>query len=397
MFAGFGNKNKGTNSTATSTAAALASTWISCRAAVLLPLGLNATISDTSLHTTSTQTTTLSTTNNTTSATTDGDELTSYLVRAQASLVLTTETLKITLLETQTCTITATPEFVRTVLRPAGNNNSTSVPLPQMCKFLLKYCFSDLHLQKQKQLTSAIASALHKLPVLPVSDETVATLCIYSDSQISAISEVTSMGFSLSQTVSALSQTNFDILSACDVLSNTASNTSGTTSSVLLLLDEPQLKVFHLATPVLLNRSYIAPNELELLTLPSIQKYSNVRTFSAQFIPDLLRYILPPACYNNTKTVKTDLSVHQHTQLCEFLGVFWKYASTRADVVISIAQTANVVPGLGLTSFYPLSRMANLIVRTKGDITLSGEMCDILSILGVQFVDPLALPDVSFV
>jgi len=222
-------------------------------------------------------------------------------------------------------------------------------------------------------------------------------LCIYTDAQISAIGEVTSMGFSLSQTVSALNQTNFDILSACEVLSNTTNTTTASAaSSVLLLLDEPQLKVFHQATSVLLNRSYIAPNELELLTLPAIQKYSNVRTFSAQFIPDLLRYILPSVCYQNLKTTKTDLSVNQHTQLCEFLSVFWKYASTRADVISSIAQTANVVPGLGLTAFYPLSRMANVIVQTKGDITLSSEICDILRILGVQFVDHLALPDVSF-
>jgi hypothetical protein len=163
----------------------------------------------------------------------------------------------------------------------------------------------------------------------------------------------------------------------------------------LLLLDEPQLQVFHSAAPVLLNRDCIAPNEVDILTHASLQKYSNIRTFQAQFIPDLLRIILPSACFTGTKAAKTDLQPAQYEAMCGFLRVFWKYSSTRAEVVTAIKEGAAVVPVVGLDAFYPLSRMSNLLVRQKGDVALSAEIVEILRTLGVQFVDQLALPEVS--
>ena len=290
-----------------------------------------------------------------------------------------------------------------------------------MCKFLLKYCFSDLTLSTNATISTATAAALNGLPVLPMSDSSVTALRIFTDAQVKSIATVSEMGFSLSQTFLALSTANFNEGNACDLLfanslpvagAGGASNSTGTNNNVLLLLDEPQMAVFHLAAPVLLNREYVAPNEIDLLTHPSMQKYSNIRSFQAQFVPDLLRFILPDVYFNGT-VLQSELDPKVFDTVSAFLKVFWKYASTRDDVISAVAQGASVVPavvpgsvsttsttstgssGSNLRVFHSLSKLSNLIVRQKGDVVLPQVVLDIICALSVQLVDEGVLPEVK--
>lgn len=374
VFSGFGKKSAEKSDT---------SQWISCAAAVLLPLGYTLTADSTiAAHNTA-----------------DAEELTAYLVRAQAPLVLCMEALKITLIETATCTSTATTAYVRSVLR--GGSTTNTKPTPAMCKFLLKYCLSDLSFSSGANMIPATATALDGLPLLPLSDNTVTVLRIFSTTQVAAIAEVNSMGFSLSQTVSALSSTNFSTADACDLLASAdnqqtaAAKAQVALNSILLLLDEPQLKVFHAAAPVLLNKEFIAPNEVDILSHSSIQKHSNVRSFQAQFIPDLLSFILPAECLRGKRVLQEELQPEIFEKTVQFLKVFWNYAATRGDVMSAIKEGAALVPSVGVKALFPLSRMSNLIVQRKGDVVLEAGMVEILQLLGVQIVDPLALHEVN--
>jgi hypothetical protein len=380
------------------TGAASDAGWISCAEAVLLPLGYSLESRDG---------TEAKVTAHSAHAHEEALELTTYLVRAQAPLVLCVEALKVTLLETQTCTETATPAFTRKVLRGAGGGGAKPsasdaarvIPTPEMCKFLLTYCFSDLTFGNGASLSAATAQALDGLPLLPMSDNTVSTLLIFSATQLTAISEVTSMGFSLSQTVCALNLAKFSSADATDLLATEPGKVhtamADHANSIHLLLDEPQLEVFHKAAPVLLNKHHIAPNEVDLLSHAALAKCSNIRTFQPQFVPDLLRFILPAACFSGTGCTRSQLGDAVFDEALAFLKVFWQYASTRAEVVAAVKEGCHLIPSLGLKALFSLSRLSNLLVQTKADVTLPAALVETLQLLGVEVVDPLILQQVT--
>jgi hypothetical protein len=116
-----------------------------------------------------------------------------------------------------------------------------------------------------------------------------------------------------------------------------------------------------------------------------MQKISNIRLFDVQFIPDLLRYILPSACFNNDTVLLTEIfhndadndnidgsrsSSSINDRISEFIRLFWQYAQTRPSAITVIAQGACIVPTENPDSLYPLSRLSNLIAQQKGDMVL---------------------------
>lgn len=379
--------------------------WISCAEAVLLPLGYSLDGGSGGSSVGGGSSADKKTAGSHVAHTTQGEvqELVTYLVRAQAPLVLCAEALKITLLETGTCTETATPAFTRATLRGSGSGGSggkqsAAVPTPEMCKYLLKYCFSDLTFGSGSTLSSATAQALDGLPLLPMSDNTVSTLRIFSASQLTAIAEVNGMGFSLSQSVCALNLTSFHTPNACDLLATEPERIHTAMAdhahSIHLLLDEPQLQVFSKAAPVLLNKQLIAPNEIDILSHAAVAKSSNIRSFQPQFIPDLLRFILPAPCFQGAKTLRSQVSEGVFEEVVAFLKVFWHYAATRADVIAAVKEGCNLVPSHGLGALFPLSRLSNLLVQAKGDVALKDSLAEVLRLLGVEIVDPLILHEV---
>jgi hypothetical protein len=399
LTSGAGIHSKGSAAGALGTGKSMVG-WISCAEAVLLPPGMSA------LHDAGTAAAT-GKDSHAHGSHTDAAELAAYLVRAQAPLVHCSEVLKVTLVDTATCTLTATPAYVRQVLRSGTqvSNNTRkivaahTIPMPEMCKFLLKYCFSDLTFTSGVSLITATAAALDGLPILPMSNQTVTFLRVFTTSQVTAIGEMNSMGFSLSQAVCALSLVNFDTANACELLASEPAKISAAMAdnknSILLLLDEPQLKVFHRAAPVLLNKALIAPNEIDILSHAALGKFSNIRTFQAQFIPDLLRFIMPAECFNGSRTLKTQLTSDKFEEICAFLKVFWNYASTRPDAISAVKEGCSLVPVRGLEALFPLSRMSNLLVSSKGDVSLPEAVVEILQLLGLQIVDALVLHEVG--
>lgn len=398
-----------TGTTSTAAGAFSEAGWISCEEAVLLPPGFNLEARDPAPSR-------KKTTNLNAHAQEEALELAAYLVRAQAPLVLCSEALKTTLLETNTCTYTASPSYTRRTLRGTGAGSTgggvgsaaktakpaaPAVPTVEMCKFLLKYCFSDLTFGSGAALSPVTAQALDGLPLLPMSDNTVSALRIFSAAQLTAITEVNSMGFSLSQSVCALNLAQFNTAAACDLLATEPGRIHAAmadhANSIHLLLDGPQLEVFHKAAPVLLNKHHIAPNEIDILSHAAVAKCSNVRTFHPQFVPDLLRFILPGPCFEGPCTTRAALGDAVFDAAVAFLKVFWQYASTRPEVVSAVKEGASVVPTKGLQALFPLSRLSNLLVQTKADVSLQDPLVEVLQLLGVQFVDPAILPEVSVV
>ncbi|KAJ1416347.1 hypothetical protein B484DRAFT_434549, partial [Ochromonadaceae sp. CCMP2298] len=371
---------------------------------------------------------------------TDPEEvsLADYLLSSQAPLVVCSERLRRTLIDSRTVTATATPQFVRDLLRSEatrsngngnsgnghsngnnGSNGKSRAPAPAKCRFLLRYCLSDLP-------SGEACPQLDLLPLLPLRNDTTAAVRVYSLQQVEAIDQVAGMGFSLSQAVAVLSRTNFDTAGALEELTSGSSptpssaptSTSAPTSSVLLLLDDETLEVFASASALLLDRRYIAPNEADFLTHPALQRHSNIRTFQPPFIKDLLRHILPPGAFTGQKLHSSELA--SVPQIGAFLRKFWSYAATRSQVVAAIAEGPALIPGFdrfldfqmavrassggsgdsgsngsagskgagGPFCLFPLSRMSNLIAQQRDDVSLPEGLLCTLSTLGVALVDP---------
>jgi hypothetical protein len=169
--------------------------------------------------------------------------------------------------------------------------------------------------------------------------------------------------------------------------------------NILIVLDDAQYEIFKGASTVILNKNYIAPNELEILTNKHMQKISNIRLFDVQFIPDLLRYILPSACFNNNTVLLTEKfhndadnnsdgssSSSINHRISEFIRLFWQYAQTRPSVITVIAQGACIVPTESPDALYPLSRLSNLIAQQKGDVVLPQSIKGMILIMDVMMM-----------
>ena len=430
------------------------SLWISCDDAVLLPKKESVSSLSTS----------------------DETELSSYLLQTNVRLIECEEVLKCTLIDSKTCTIIATPSYLRNILRYSAmmmrsssssqlstissslqgtnnnkstiisnikydNNNNrifTGIPTAKACKFLIHYCLSDINLSSSSTalsstiLNTTVCLELDILPILPTLNNFISSLRIYTIQQSNLINELTTaMGFPLTNVIKMINKfkdnnnnnnNELDLMIACEYLTsdnnnnidsnynrnNTNNNTSimGTNNNnnninssissranvytaednILLVLDDAQYEIFKGASSVILNKNYIAPNELEILTNKHMQKISNIRLFDVQFIPDLLRYILPSACFNNDTVLLTEIfhndadndnsdgsrssSSSINDRISEFIRLFWQYAQTRPSVITVIAQGTCIVPTENPDALYPLSRLSNLIAQQKGDVVL---------------------------
>lgn len=345
--------------------------WIVCRDAVLIPDSTDLNRVDV-----------------------DSSQLILFLKQARQPLVQCVSKLRNTLADSKTCMKLATPPFVRKILRECGSssNGVKYKPPVSMCTFLLYYCLSDCSADKP-------STDLDQLSILPLVSDMTGTLRMFTAEQSAAIANIGSMGFSLSASIWALSRSKFNIEQACDLLANdpvsSFSNNEGTLNddSILIISDEETSSVFKLASNILLDRSKIGAKEIDFLGHPAMQKVCNIRTFKANLVPDLLRFILPTTFFANVAVIGDTLNELQLDKIKNFLSKFWIFASLHPDVISAIAEGPALVPSLDMKQFLPLSKMSNLIVNVKGDVKLSSSMQDILQILGINIVDSLALPD----
>lgn len=348
--------------------------WIEVVEAVLLPIGATSIVLDTEQEQT----------------------LAEVLMRLHQPYVACIPPLRRTLTDSKTCVKIATPQLLRSVLKISVKSPTPTkvqfLPPPSMCSFLQLYCFSDLKPESP-------SPELDGLQILPLCSNATGILRIFSVGEATAIKELHSMGFPLSKSVRALSTVNFDVMQACEQLALQSPSSEQHSealpgSGIFVLATEEESRVFAGAAVMLIDKSKIGPREIQFLTHAAMQRMSNVRTFQAAIVPDLLAELLPAAWLTGPveRAALSETPLHEYLV---FLAEFWRFASMHADIIAAVAQGPALVSCLNESRFLPLASMSNLMVSTKGDLTLSPELQEILSIVGVNIVDPVVVADVG--
>jgi hypothetical protein len=289
------------------------------------------------------------------------------------------------------CQIIALPPLVRNTLRHNNNNKGDIgtrkqhpyTPPLDYCRFLLAYCLSDNSMKNPRPNLD-----LDSLPLLPLADESVGLIKIMSTKQHQAISEITSMGFSVTQAKFALSRVDYDVMRAIELLTScdASDNISGhdDASSIYIVCQMSEMKVFQMASNILLDMTLINTREVEFLTHANMTQLSNIRPFSATLVPDLLRRILPSDCFTGQPALIKSILGNEKVLL--FLKDFWDFIKMHPDVLLVVVEGAAIVPSRdGL--LLPLSRMSHCIVQHRAEAKLPEEIVTILESLGAHVVD----------
>jgi hypothetical protein len=326
--------------------------WIECKKAVLIPIDKNLSPAEES-------------------------ELQSYLCFSKVPVVESTTLLRNSLILSKTCNQLATPDFLRRKMIELNY-----IPKSSMCKFLLKYCLIDLK-------NDIPLLELNNLPVIPMEDNTVSRLQTFNSDQILSINELMSMGFTFTHSTNALMKNKFDLEQAIEMLTNPSLTYGNDINSfgLLIFIDIDDFNVFQDASNIFIQKQKLNPNEVEFLSHPNFQKYSNIRKFDTTLICDVLKFILPSQLLSGNFVLAENLDELQMKLLKSFLPKFWNYSATRAGVILSVAQSYSIVPCTGFKKFSPLSRVSNLMSAYKQDAFMCDNMIEILMILGVNFID----------
>ena len=343
--------------------------WIECHQAVLLPE------EDSSLQPA------------------DMHILVDVLLQTNQPVVVCEPMLRNILTISKVCETVALPSFIRYTIRHdcSRSDQTQYIPPQYYCRFLLSYCLLDSSMKNPNPTLE-----LDSLPLLPLADESVGLLQIMTEKQRSAISELTGMGFSMTQAKFALSRVDFDVIRACEFLTScdSSDNVGGqdTSSAIYVVCEESEMKVFQLASDILLDKTLINTREVEFLTHKNMQLLSNVRPFAASLVPDLLRRILPTDCFTGQQAVLSSLIGHE--TISSFLTDFWNFMKDHPDVMSAVVEGAAVVPtrdGLLL----PLSRMSHCIAHQRAEAKVPVEIISILEALGAHVVDESVITQVS--
>ena len=352
--------------------------WIECHEAVLLP------DSSTSLLEPS-----------------DWPVLTAVLLSCEQPLVVCSPSLWTTLTTSRVCETIALPPFVRNTIRwqnwqgggGRGKGPRQYTPPQEYCRFLLSYCLSDNSMKSPRPTLE-----LDSLPLLPLANEAVGLLKIMSEKEQQAVGELTSMGFSMTQAKFALSRVDNDVLRACEFLTtcdasdNMGGQDTAASSSIYIVCEQAEMTVFQMAAEILLDMSRINSKEVEFLTHTNMQKASNIRPFSANLVPDLLRRILPSDCFSGQPVKISALLGHE--EVISFLKAFWEFMKLHPEVLVAAVEGAAIVScrdGLLL----PLSRMSHCIVQQRAESKIPDGILTILEVLGGHTVDETVLLNLS--
>ena len=321
----------------------------------------------------------------------DLETLRSVLLGTGHAIVHCIPSLRAILINSNTCDIIATPAFTRDALRvksPSPRQPPAQplyTPPVSACRLLIRYCLSDMDATNP-------SIAMDGLPILPVADHSVGVLRIISRQLRQSILELTSMGFSETQARFALAKTDNDMERACDLLTsvdNTDDVTSLSSSAVYVICGEEIARIFSSAASVLLDTSQMGGWESEFMMQKEMGMFSNVKPFGAGLIPDILRKILPAACFQNTPVTRKALGSEQES-IMAFLLNFWGYVCKHPEFIAAAAEGAAITPcrdGLLL----PLSRLFDVIAPQRGDTAIPVGVLEILVKLGAHVLDEEAL------
>jgi sacsin len=406
--------------------------WVPCEQAVLLPVGRGAL------------------------SATDEAALTEVLVVADCPFVNCTPSLREVLISSGTCSNVSDSKYVRQILRKrsvsqprssAANGGYKYIPPKRLCGFLCRYCTADV---SPAELASL--GCLDSLLLLPLSTaaaegggkagagvgagvgvgtgvgvgvgRSVGCLRVYSPQQVSAADTLSAMGFPLSAVLAALSAHAFSVDAAMDALMDPASTTTTTTGATagaadatgaagaagatsldidehalyILCSDAEELHLFRRAEGILIDRSYIGPNELEFLAEKHILRSSNVRRFHPGLAVDVLRRILPTECFAPSSLplgVVVAVADGQPRRsgmaagdLMDFVQSFWAFSKTHPEVIAAVAEGPCLVPTRA-GRLLPLSKLSFVLSPASVPESIQG----ILERLGLRVLDAAAVPD----
>lgn len=309
------------------------------------------------------------------------------LIKTKQPVVLCSQEFKHNLWESKTCEKVANSEYTRYALRLKEDQLKPYIPPISDCRFLLKYCVMDL-----KQ--SIPSTELNSLPLLPLADCHTGVLRVISHLTYSNSLELTSMGFSVKQARYALSRSDNDLTQACELLTSSSFEISADALSDIFVVCNSELQqIFRNASSTLLDTSSLDISEIEFLSSKHMEMYSNVRPFTADLVPDLLRKALPKECFTGSPVVISELQ-KLYPDIMTFLQEFWRYASHYPEIIRASVEGAAIVPtrdGLLL----PLSRMSNIITQQRADVSVPIHVLIILEVLGGHVLDESLISSAS--
>lgn len=371
------------------------SNWINVNAAVVLPLQHKALASRS-----------------------DHEELLHMLRLFQVPVVQCTRPLlHETLIQTHTCTILATPGFVRSLLQEryqASLSTSTSISSPStvlqasMCRFLLHYVLSDV-------VPAHNVTALHNLPIIPLLNGSIGTLCTFSSTQQEAIQQVTMMGYSLQESILSLQQSKYDLGRACDALGNPetrqrfllGTQQKANSRPYFILAGEEEWNAFASvdasreqrgggASACFVDSRLLHPDDVELLRSVDFQRAANLPLFQPALIKDILPCILPKPCLEGRCVVAAkELSGANSSWLRSFAVRFWAYASTKSSVISAIVETYALVPCDDYEAWYPLSKLSNMLCVQRAEQQLKLDIQQLCQRVAIPLLDVITNANAS--
>lgn len=365
------------------------SAWIPCFEAVLLPGGIQK-LNDA-----------------------DEESLSEVLVAANCPFVKCATPLRDLLIKTRTCNGVSDSSYVRQILRQFINADPTSenfhryIPPKRLCGFLLRYCTAELSLSQPSDLLELDCLNILPLLTLPslkqstdsgILGKSVAVIRIYSQSQLVAADSLVAMGFSYSAAHGSLARNAYNVEAAMETLMDSSAFSNGNNESSVYVLcsNGDEMQLFSAAEGILVDRSCVNPNELELLADSRLQRVSNVKKFEPSLTCDILRAILPKECFDPRHVNGGVLLLSEHSNgmtteaLLKFVENFWGFCKSHPKIISAIAEGVNIVPTRS-GQLLPLSRLS-FILSSNG---MSDRVQSVLEQIGLNILNTNVIPDAA--
>lgn len=275
------------------------------------------------------------------------------------------------LVESKTCTLLATPRFMREKLQavsPISSKSNVYVPPQEDCRYLLSYCLSDI--------TRESISSVHGLPLLPLVDGGVGCIRVLSSAQIEMAESLLNMGFgyvAVQQAVLKYSNMN-------DCIDN-MSQEKNSTHMYIYTTESGFLQCFQLARHILIQHDLINKNNIEFVA--SFGAQTNVQVPSPHLLLDILREILPASFYAGQKSIETSSDV---ADVAPFLRSLWGYLHHHPQFFDPLVDSIPIVPSVS-SHIYVLSRQSNMILQTYHDDALPDSAILPLNLLDVPIAN----------
>ena len=321
------------------------------------------------------------------------NKLCTLLVLTKSPVVLCSKGLNRTLTDKKVAKMVAKPPLIRSLLKKPAviQKVREDEALRSIGSFMLKYCLSDYP-------AGVVSEDLNGLPVLPMCDGKMGHIRVFSQDQASAVDHILSMGFSATIAIAALNRNKFDLETTTEALLTGGFDLSEKDESIIIVSENvEEMEVFKGAASILLDNFRVGVREKEFLVHDNMQALTNVRPFQATLVPDLLRQILPKSFQTEKHAINSSLTEPAMQSVTAFLRHFWGYAAVRPDVVEAVQNSVCLVPSRGWERFYPLSKLAHLLVprRSNKEAGLSSDLVTILETVGINIVETSLFTDVG--